>query len=608
MSDRWWAAAVIVAITGAVFLQMRNHEFLLFDDPAYVVNNPILDAGMNIEAVGRVFTEPYFANWIPLTILSYKIDHALYGKAPRGYMLTNLALHLVGALLLFLVFERMTGALWPSAFIAAVFAVHPLHVESVAWVSERKDVLAGVFWMATLLAYARFAKVPGIARYLVVAACLAAGLLAKPTVVTLPFVLLLLDYWPLQRLGDSDAPFDLKPALCRRAALEKLPLLALVVIASTITLLVQQDAGAVHLADAPALRVMNAIDSYGHYLRDSFWPTGLAPFYPHPVEQLGAGSVAVTGTAIVAISAAALWTAKRFPFLLVGWAWFLGTLVPMIGMVQVGIQARADRYMYLSLIGLAIVVAFGAATFSRRRPAASIPAAVLGGVAVLALAAVAHVQTGYWRTNEILFERMLAVTEDNHKAHRQVGNARLNAGELAEAEWHFREALAAQPGWGVANLDLGLVLIKRGRFQEAQQELEIALAHGADEADTRAALGLAAENLGRLGEAIAYYQEALALDAEDFSVANNLAWLFATAKPTSFRNPEEAIRLAEGALERASENPDVLDTLAASYAAAGRFDDAVRTQTRAVERVPASRRDEFRNRLKRYQHERGRSE
>jgi len=685
-----------VAAAFAVYAPVRDHEFVNYDDDLYIVENQNLRAPLGLESVRRAFASPYETNWIPLTWLSLHVDYALYGTEPAGYHLTNVGLHALSTVLLFFALSRMTRATWPSAFVAAVFALHPLHVESIAWASERKDTLSGLFWMLALLAYGEYARRPGSRRrYALVLLCLALGLLAKPVAVTLPFALLLLDYWPLSRLraNATDALPD-GPRL-RRAVVEKLPMLLLVAAVSVVTYLVQLETGAMS-RDAMLpfrFRLVNAVDSYAIYLAKSFWPTDLAVFYPHPLREVSALQTGVWALGLTAFTAAAARVAATRPYLIVGWLWYLGTLVPMIGLVQVGMQARADRYMYVPLIGLSILLAWGAADVFGRRRAGRRVLAMAGCGAVVALAFVAWRQISHWRDTIALYERAVAVTERNFLAHQGLASGYLAAGRLEEAklhyaeagrlkpgwlaptiglgdvllkegdvaqaiehyrsvlrvdpdharaleqlgaawleagkpakaagalrralrsaprepgaphartaslhgllaqalsergEWaesieHYRKALESRPDFAAAHANLGFALMQIGRFREARSHLEQALSIGLESEEVHVALATLALRRREPEPAVRHFRDALRLNPDHPSAANNLAWLLATSGSDRVRDPAESIRIAEAMLVTAGgSNPAVLDTIAAAYAAAGRFEAAVRTATDAA--------------------------
>lgn len=579
--------ALLVVSIAAVYAPVLGHEFVSLDDPEYFLRNPYLDGQLGFDDVRSAFAAPYFANWIPVTSLSIAFDQALYGSAPTGYLVTNAWLHALASIFLFLALRRMTGEWLPSACVAAIFALHPLHVESVAWASQRKDVLFGVFWMATLFVYAGYVKRPGPARYAAVVGLFALALLSKSAAVTLPLVLLLLDLWPLRRIVDFDRR-SLHPGW-QRTLLEKLPLLALAAIASAVALGVQGSAGAIRSEDVPfGMRVGNAWLAYVDYLRDSFWPRGLAVSYPYSAARLVSAEPYVALGFLSVVTALCVWLVRRRPALLVGWLWFLGTLVPMIGLVQVGGQARADRYMYVPQIGLSIALVWGVLDGLRLGTRAR--SAVLAGVALslLLLGVAAHAQVRTWRTSVSLFEHAIAVVEDNVLAHDSLGSLLLDRNDLDGAGRHLREALRIQPRFGNTRVRLGLGLARQGRIDEARREIERALADGARPAQAHAALGIAADLEKSTARAIEEYREALRFDPQHFEAVNNLAWLLATSKDPGLRDPAGALELAESM--RAIRPPDALslDTLAAAYAAVGRFDDAVRTQELALRALGTS--------------------
>jgi Flp pilus assembly protein TadD len=471
----------------------------------------------------------------------------------------------------------------PSAFVAAVFALHPIHVESVAWASQRKDVLAGLFFMASLWAYARYTDRPSAARYSATFFLVALAVLAKPIAVTLPFVLLLLDYWPLRRLGVDRPNGSVDFRSLRRAVLEKAPLLALVAVASLATFLVQSSAGAVQSDHVPfALRATNALLSCVHYIRDSIWPTHLAIFYPYPADALQGGSAVAAGALLLVMSAVALRLGKSRPYLLVGWLWFLGTLVPMIGLVQVGTQARADRYMYLPLVGLSIALAWAAVDFLPKSPRARKGAAVAAAVIVALLTIGAQRQVRHWKNSVSLYEHAIAVTEPNSFAHNALGSILREQGDFDAAEVHLREAVRLDPQLGIRRVDLAALLIDTGRVPEALGELERARLDGASVSQTHTLLGMAAERVGDFEEAVSHYRQALEDDPNHIEAANNLAWILATSDQPGLRDPQTAIELAGRVTARSPNNPSILDTLAAAHAAAGHYSEAVKIQRRAI--------------------------
>jgi tetratricopeptide (TPR) repeat protein len=458
-------ALALVAGVFAVYAPVPNHDFVDYDDPVYAEK---LRAGVSTEGLRRAVAEPVVANWIPATMLSLLVGQAVHGPEAGGHLLVNAALHAATAIALYATLMAATGAMLPSAFVAGVFAVHPLHVESVAWVSQRKDVLCGFFWILTLAAHRRYADRPGPLRYAAVFLGTLLALLSKPMAVTLPFTLLLFDYWPLGRLRQSGRRLPGARPLAR-AVTEKLPLFALAALASVITFQVQSSSGAVASADALplGLRAANALTSIVAYLGDAIWPGGLAVFYPHPKALPPTPWLIVAALGLVGISAAALHQARARPHWLVGWLWFLGTLVPVLGLVQVGEQARADRYTYIPLIGLALAVAFTTselgARWRRSRPA-WIAVATL---ALLALTISARAQVLHWRDSTALYARALAVTDDNAFAHRGLGRALRRAGRLEEAEGHLAAAMQLEPGRAANRRELAEIRAQQGDIEGA---------------------------------------------------------------------------------------------------------------------------------------------
>src|SRR5262245_61167751 len=395
----------LVAVTLAVFGQTLTHDFVNFDDHVYVYENPLVIRGLSTEGVIEAFTHTHARNWHPLTTLSHMLDCQLYGLNAGGHHLTNIILHTISVLLLLLVLKQMTGALWQSAFVAALFAIHPLHVESVAWIAERKDVLSAVFLMLTLAAYARYVRAPSARRYLLVALLFGFGLMSKSMLVTLPFVLLLLDYWPLDRFGAHKSEVRRRlPTLIK----EKIPFLALSTFSCMATLFAQRQ-GPSAIDQLPFLwRLENAFVTYVTYVWQMLWPARLAVFYPHPNDRLPllqvTGAVALlVGTSLVVIS-----LRRTLPYLVTGWFWYLGMLVPVIGVVQVGEQAHADRYTYLPQVGLYIMIAWTVGDLlveSTRRRRALV--GVIAAMAVVSLSARAFGQTSYWKNSETLWNHAL---------------------------------------------------------------------------------------------------------------------------------------------------------------------------------------------------------
>ena len=672
-APRWRSAAiclVLAAITFAVFGQTVRHEFVNFDDGDYVYTNPVVVQGLSVPGFIWAFGRSHHANWHPLTWLSHMLDCQLYGLQPGGHHLTSVLLHSAAAIALFLALRRMTGAEWRSAFVAAVFAIHPLRAESVAWVSERKDVLSGLFFILTLWAYARYAEVRGAKDgcgehptsniqhptsndrphaprftlhasrfYLFALLFFALGLMSKPMLVTLPIVLLLLDYWPLRRGKPT-------PALL----LEKLPFVALSGLSCLITLLAQQ--GAIKsFEDYPLLaRICAALLSCKIYLAQMFYPAGLAAYYPYsPHPAIGAAAMA--GILLLVISAIAWGERRTRPWLLVGWAWYLVMLLPVLGLVQVGGQAHADRYTYLPQIGVYVALAWlGAEAVARWQVSVGVVGGVMAGLLGV-LMVCAWKQTAYWKNSEILwrhaldctsgnvlayvnlghelyehrrfdeaiihYQRGLEYQPNNRQFHNNLANALREVGRLDEALVHYERAAQIDPGSAVAQANLGKALGLKGRHEEEIARYEMALridpgflpAHMSmgnalvqqgkpdlaiphfqrvlearpRDAGAHLNLGLCFFQLGRVAEAKSQYESALQLAPTDPGIQNNLAWLLATSPVASLRDGNKAVELAGQANALTGGNkPIILRTVAAALAETGRFPEAAESAQRAV--------------------------
>jgi protein O-mannosyl-transferase len=518
-------AASLFLLVMLVFGQTAGFGFVHYDDNVYVTGNAHVRSGLTGPSVGWAFSTLEAGFWHPLTWLSLMLDASLYGSWAGGFHCTNVLLHGMSTLLLFFALSRMTAAPWRSAFVAGVFALHPLHVESVAWVAERKDVLSGFFWMAVLVVYTWYAGRPTPRRYGLLVAAFLLGLMAKPMIVTLPFVLLLLDAWPLRRHETFRAELE-KGSLGRASwpmlILEKVPLLALAAGFSILAYLAESRAGALGSGDLYPLadRVANALVSYATYLQRLFWPAGLAPFYPHP-GTWPAGRILASGILLAAISGAVLALTRRRPWLGVGWLWYLGTLVPVIGIVQIGNIAMADRFTYIPLVGPAIMMAWGVPDlFTRSGPGRR--AALLAGTFFLLVCAVlSWQQVRHWRDTEALFRHTLAVTERNDKAHHALGLALHERGLSAEGLRHLRASLDLRDDDRARN-DLGVALMGAGRFAEAEGEFRRVVMHSPRVARYWNNLGAAVASQGRDAEAIPLFREAVRLQPEYPEAMRNL--------------------------------------------------------------------------------------
>ena len=570
------AALVAIAFAGA----LRN-EFVAFDDDFYVTGNSLVLGGLTLEGVGQAFTTFHAGNWHPLTWLSHMTDVELFGLDRAAHHAVNVALHGLNTVLVFLVLGALTGTTWRAAFAAALFAVHPLRVESVAWVAERKDLLSAVFGLLALQCWASWTRGRAPVARLGALACFALALLAKPMLVTLPFLLLLLDYWPLERLRSRA---DLWPRVR-----EKLAFFALALGSCAVTLAAQAPGiGRAGLA----LRLGNVALALPAYLALVFWPVRLAVLYPYR-GAIGTSEVVGAAALVVAITLIALWQARRRPWLLIGWLWFAGMLVPTLGFVQVGVQAYADRYTYLPFVGIALALAFGGAELvdrvPRARPLATGLAACVAVLLLGVLTVKTRAQVEVWRDTETLFENSLAVTRANWFAHGELGIALAARGELARARAEFEASLRIHPRYARALANLGALSVRTGRVDEGIAQLQRALELDPNLSGGQLALGIALEPTGRLGEAAAAYRAALARDPGDRSAALQLARLLAISPDASLRDGALAVELCERACGASGcQTAETLDILAMAYMEAGRRVDAVRTAQRALDLARAS--------------------
>lgn len=573
-----------------VFGQLGGYSFINYDDNLYVYENPHVRGGLSKEGVFRAFTTFDAANWHPLTWISHMADVQLFGLDAGWHHRVNVLFHLANAALLFLVLWRMTGELWQSAFVAALFAVHPLHVESVAWIAERKDVLSTLFWLLTMGAYLGYVRRPSLWRYLPVVAFLALGLMCKPMLVTLPFVLLLLDWWPLGRMSREGPPVSEQrgfstPILFRRIW-EKTPLLGMSALSCMITYVAQGKGKAISSLEVVPLgyRVFNALVSYVAYLWKTVRPVSLAIFYPHPASlEAGfpgweiAGAVLFLGGA----SFLALRERERRPYLAVGWLWYLGTLVPVIGLVQVGSAALADRYTYVPLIGVFIASTWGVSGLLSGWRWRRLLLCVSGGAIVAALSVAASVQAGYWRDNVALYSRAIAVTEKNWMALTNLGAAYEESGKLQDAVICHREAVRIKPEYAHAWYNLGVASGKLGRVQESLGYYREVLRIDPKYVDAWYNLGVASAKLGQLREAIGYFRETVRIKPEYALGWYNLG--LAYAKLGQLR---EAIASFQDALRIRPGYAGASYNLGVAYGRLGRFREAVASFRETVRVMP----------------------
>jgi tetratricopeptide (TPR) repeat protein len=605
--------------TSLAYERVRLNEFVNYDDDRYVTDNAQVRAGITPESVAWAFTTTHVGNWHPLTWLSHMLDVELYGLNPAGHHLTNVLLHIVNTLLLLGLLVHMTGRLWPSAFVAALFALHPLHVEAVVWVSERKELLSTLFGLLAMWAYVGYARRGDIGRYLLAATLLALGLMARPMLVTLPFVFLLLDYWPLKRtrFGPSDELICPKRSISH-LLIEKVPLLVLSALSSIATLIAQEPGTGI----AIRLGAANAVVSYVRYLGKMIWPAKLSVLYPHPDLPGGAPwtewQVAGAVLLLLVITVLVIWT-RRQRYALVGWLWYLGTLVPVIGLVQVGRQAMADRYTYLPLIGLFIIVGYGGGDLISRWSSRPIWVRRIARVSVFAVlvacVASSWSQTRHWRDSVALFEHALEVNPRNPTMHYNLGNSLKARGERAEAADHYRQALEINPRYFKAHTNLGNVLASLDLLDEAIEHYREALsikpdlpeAHSSlasalvlqgkpaeailhcrqalqikpDFAEAHHILGSALRSQGRLDEAISHYLKAVRLKPDLADAYYNLGLVLGLTG-----NPDEAIYYCRQALAIEPDLPEAHYNLGLVLGSQGQLDEAIRHYRQALATKP----------------------
>jgi tetratricopeptide (TPR) repeat protein len=518
------AAAALLLAVGLSYGGVLGNDFIDFDDTQYVTDNAMVRQGLTPAGLAWAFTTTEAANWHPLTWISHQLDVQLFGLDPRGHHAVSLLLHGLNACLVLAVLHALTGALWRSAAVAALFALHPLQVESVAWAAERKNVLSTLFFLLTLLAYRRYARRPGAPRFALVAALLAAGLLAKPMLVTLPFVLLLLDFWPLGRFAPPGAPRGVRPpgtAGALRLVLEKAPLFVLAAVSSAVTFVAQRDYGAIASSYSLAVRVSNAVAGYAGYLGKMLWPQNLSFFYAHPGEALPIPRTAAELALLAAVTAAAVLGLRRRPYLCVGWFWYLGTLVPVIGLVQVGSQAMADRYAYIPLLGLFVAGVWLAADgAARTRHGATVLGATL--VAILVpLGLATHSQVALWRDTTTLTANV-SMGLNNWVAQQLAGRRLFAAGRLDEAIAAYREAIRLNPSYDTAYYNMGIALMSKGLREEAMAAYRQVLHLKPDNVDALVNLGAALAQSGDLPGAIEHFKKALSLQPDLLEARANI--------------------------------------------------------------------------------------
>lgn len=581
----------LTALSIVAFEEVRKCGFVS-DDTLYVVRNQYVQGGLTCENIAWAFTH-YIGYWHPVTWLSLMADCEIFGGDPGWHHLINLLLHTVNSILLFWLLKQMTGAVWRSAFVAALFAVHPLHVESVAWITERKDVLSGLFWMLTMAAYLRYVKRPAVARYVLTLLLFVLGLMTKAMLLTLPVILLLLDFWPLRRInseetgspavGSSKILGSFSPGF--RLFVEKVPFILLSLCSALISSICTQFLGITLSSELipMRLRIANALVSYVGYIEKMAWPHNLAIFYPFPAS-IPAWQIAGAVGVLFSVSAVALYFIRRKPYIMVGWLWYIVTLVPVLGLVQAGMwPAMADRFTYLPLIGPFIVVTWGIGDVFRRGRYRPVILGVSAGAILVLLVICTRRQVAYWHDDVTLFGRAVRVTEKNHFALFNFGDALRLKGKHDEAIDRYREALECNSYHAKTHNNLGGLLEAKGQLEEAIVHYRRSVQIDARYPGTHFNLGKALAATGDFEEAIIHYEQAIDLSPDFAAALNALAWIHATNRNPQLRNAPQAIEYAKRTVQlTGDQNPTALDTLAAAYAAAGRFSDAVATAEEAL--------------------------
>jgi len=590
---------LLVVATLGLYNPVNRHPFVNYDDDRYITENPHVHNGLTWRTITWAFTATEQGNWHPLTWLSHALDYQLFHQNPAGHHLTSLLIHAANAVLLFLFLMYATRRLGPSLFVAALFALHPINVESVAWVAERKNVLCTFFFFATLIAYCWYARQPDWRRYLVFAGLFVLGLMSKPMVITLPFVLLLLDYWPLGRIRGGHA--DATAAPLSKLVVEKLPLIALSAASAVITMQAQRAGGAMRSTAqfSLAVRLENAVMAYAMYLWKMIWPSHLSPIYPHPGDSLAGWQVGTSALVLLAVTAVALkFRARRY--LLTGWLWFLGTLVPVIGLVQVGDQAMADRYAYIPLVGIFIMIAWGIADLADSKQIGLVVRVIPAACVLLALSFATNRQLGYWSSNYDLWTHAVAVTGRNFIAQDNLGGALLWLGKTDEAYLHFQAAAEINPLDPMSRSNLGAYLQEHGHMAEAIEKYNRVITLTSDPgllAATYANLGAAYRKLGEDEKARTSYDQALQLNPNQYNVYLGLGELLEKqsrlddaisnySKAVELRPTDTGFLLLGRALERTGRRSEAL----AAYQAALKLSPEMPEAQHAVDALSGSTR------------------
>ena len=588
--------AGLIIVTLAVYWPVHNYEFIRYDDDAFVFKNSVVQSGISFQNIKWAFTTVHCSYWHPLTWLSLMLDCSLFGVKPGPMHLVSVAFHTVNTLLLFVVFNRMTRRLWPSAFVAVLFAIHPLNVESVAWIAERKNVLSTLFWLLTMLAYIRYVEKPSTARYVMTLIVFTLGLMSKPMLVTLPFVLILLDYWPLNRISNQRSAIS-------NLFFEKLPFILLSAVLCVITFLAQRQVGAVAILPFKE-RFPNAIISFLAYIEKLFVPLNLAVLYPHPAGSIPLTKGIIFALVLLLFSLFLLYYGRHYKYLAFGWLWYLGTLVPVIGLIQVGAQAMADRYAYVPLIGLFTIIAFGAADLLKKFPFKKIVLTGLAAASIIACTVITSNQLKHWQNSVLLFEHTLSVIESDNDSIRADADALIRNGMLEEAarlltekiksipnspEIHnnfgnaFRDlektdeaivqyliALRLNPYFSKARYNFALALIFKGNYDEAVEQYKIYADRYISNADLYQDLARLLVEEGRFSDAAEQFQKVLVVDPNSVEILANLGFALAQAEKN-----DQAVECYYQALQLDPNNILVHGRLALALAAIGKIDESI---------------------------------
>jgi tetratricopeptide (TPR) repeat protein len=569
----------LIAATFVAYEPMRHNGFVSYDDTRYITENPDVRAGITWRTLGRAFTQPHYYMWHPLTTITNMLDCQFFGLNPFWHHLVSLLFHIANVLLLFWILAYITEAKWSSAFIAAVFALHPIQVESVAWAAERKTVLSGLFWFLTILAYIWHTKRPSTGRYIVVFLVYGLCIMTKPTVVTIPLALLLLDYWPLERLNLGSHPAG-RTVPVGRLVIEKVPLLVLSATLAVATFIAQRSGGAVVPLENVSLadRIANMFISYISYIGKMIWPSGLAVFYPLPRADFSNTTVVICTLLFVLISVMSIYIGRRRKYIAFGWLWYVGTLVPVIGLVQSGAQAMANRYMYIPMVGLLMIAVWAVKDLVGNRPRLKVVMAVFAGVVLSSAIIITRMQVRHWQNNITLFEYALKVTKNNSIAENSYGCALFDEGRVTEAIQHLSNAVRISPTFSDARKNLGKVLLKEGKSNEAIACFNELIKRKKESAEVYYHLAMASGMQGKYDDAIKYYSKTLDIDPKYPDAHGRMGTALLAAGRT-----KEAIAQLNEAAQIKPDRAEVYVNLGTAYTQLGRYEQAIQNWLRAVQ-------------------------